>query len=105
MGEGAEGGGGKTDAGSAIFASAGCGGCHTFTPAGTNGAIGPNLDTLVSVAQKAGRDPAEYVREAIVDPGKVIAPGYKDGVMPPSFGETLTPEEMDALVAYLTGAK
>ena len=89
----------------AIFASAGCGGCHTFTPAGSNGAIGPNLDNLVSVAQKAGEDPAEYVQEAIVDPGKVIAPGYQDGVMPANFGETLSPEEIDALVAYLTGAK
>ena len=61
--------------------------------------------TSSSAAQKAGQDPADYVREAIVDPGKVIAPGYQDGVMPPSYGETLTPAEIDALVAYLTGAK
>ena len=33
---GGEGGGG--DAGTAVFASAGCGGCHAFTPAGTTGA-------------------------------------------------------------------
>jgi len=98
-------GGGKPGGGAAIFASAGCGGCHTFTPAGSNGAIGPNLDTLVSVAQKAGQDPAEYVREAIVDPGKVIAPGFKDGVMPPDFGKSLSAKEIDALVAYLTGSK
>lgn len=35
--------GGGTD-GNAIFASAGCGGCHTFADAGSNGNIGPNLD-------------------------------------------------------------
>ena len=30
--------------GKAVFASAGCGGCHTFEPAGSNGSVGPNLD-------------------------------------------------------------
>jgi cytochrome c oxidase subunit II len=99
------GGGGGTNAAAAIFADAGCAGCHTFAPAGSTGEIGPDLDNLVATAQKAGQDPADYVRDAIVDPGKVIAPGYEDGVMPPSFGETLSAEEIDALVAYLTGAK
>ena len=103
--ERSEGGGGTPDEAAALFGSAGCGGCHVFTPAGTTGEIGPNLDNLVSAAQKAGQDPADYVREAIVDPGKVIAPGYQDGVMPPSYGETLTAAEIDSLVAYLTGAK
>ncbi len=100
-----KGGGGEPAKAAAIFANAGCGGCHTFTPAGSTGEIGPNLDNLVAAAQKAGQDPADYVREAIVDPGKVIAAGYADGVMPPSYGETLSDEEIDALVAYLTGAK
>ncbi len=99
------GGGGGGDAAAALFADVGCGGCHAFGPAGTTGEIGPGLDDLVSAAQKAGQDPADYVREAIVDPGKVVAPGYEDGVMPPSYGETLTPAQIDSLVAYLTGAK
>ena len=30
--------------GESIFASAGCGSCHTFQAAGSNGTIGPNLD-------------------------------------------------------------
>jgi cytochrome c oxidase subunit 2 len=98
-------GGGKPNAGAAVFAENGCGGCHTFTPAGSNGEIGPGLDDIVSVAQKAGRDPAEFVREAIVDPGKDITAGYQDGVMPANYGETLSPKELDALVAYVTGAK
>ena len=33
-------------AGAKVFASAGCGGCHTLKAAGTNGQIGPNLDEL-----------------------------------------------------------
>jgi cbb3-type cytochrome c oxidase subunit III len=35
--------GGGTD-GKAIFASAGCSGCHTLAAAGANGTVGPNLD-------------------------------------------------------------
>ena len=27
-----------------VFASAGCGGCHTFEAAGSSGSVGPNLD-------------------------------------------------------------
>ena len=35
--------GGDTD-GESIFASAGCGGCHTLSAAGSGGTVGPNLD-------------------------------------------------------------
>ncbi len=98
-------GGSKGDPGAAVFAAAGCGGCHAFTPAGTNGAIGPNLDNVAASAKKAGEDTAAYVKESIVDPGKVIADGYASGVMPANFGDSLSAEEIDALVTYLAGAK
>lgn len=42
-GNGGGGGGGDTD-GKSIFASAGCGGCHTLADAGSTGTVGPNLD-------------------------------------------------------------
>jgi mono/diheme cytochrome c family protein len=32
--------------GSAVFASGGCGGCHTLAAAQATGTVGPNLDTL-----------------------------------------------------------
>jgi mono/diheme cytochrome c family protein len=35
---------GDPAAGKEIFASQGCGGCHTFEAAGTSGTTGPNLD-------------------------------------------------------------
>ena len=95
-------GGAKDADGAAIFSSAGCGGCHAFKPANTNGAIGPDLDNLAADAGKAGEDPAEYVKESIVDPNKVIANGYAKDVMPGDFGSSLSPKEIDALVTYLT---
>jgi mono/diheme cytochrome c family protein len=45
---GPSGGGGGTEgdaaAGKEVFASAGCGGCHTLEAAGSSGNVGPNLD-------------------------------------------------------------
>ena len=35
---------GDAAAGEAVFASSGCGGCHTLEAAGSSGGIGPNLD-------------------------------------------------------------
>jgi mono/diheme cytochrome c family protein len=40
----AEAGGGDAAAGAEVFASAGCGSCHTLADAGTSGTVGPNLD-------------------------------------------------------------
>jgi mono/diheme cytochrome c family protein len=35
---------GDAAAGEAVYASAGCGGCHTLEAAGSSGSVGPNLD-------------------------------------------------------------
>ena len=101
-GGGSSGGSGEASDGAAVFADAGCGGCHAFTPAGTTMEVGPNLDDLAAAAEAAGVPLDTFVREAIVDPGKVVAEGYQDGVMPSTYGETLTAEQIDALVQYLT---
>ncbi len=97
--------GGGGDPGAAAFASAGCSGCHTFKPAGSNGAVGPSLDNLAADAKKAGEDVDVYVRESIVDPNKVVVSGYAAGVMPGSYGQSLSAAELDGLVAYLAGTK
>ena len=39
-----ENGEGDAAAGESVFASAGCGGCHTLEAAGSSGSVGPNLD-------------------------------------------------------------
>ena len=38
------GGQGNAEAGAQVFASAGCGGCHTMSAANASGSVGPNLD-------------------------------------------------------------
>jgi mono/diheme cytochrome c family protein len=43
---------GDATAGKAVFASAGCGGCHTLKAAGSTGTVGPNLDQLKPPLQR-----------------------------------------------------
>ncbi len=95
--------GGDAALGKTTFASAGCGGCHTFTPAGTDAQVGPDLDNLVADAKKAGEPEDKYIEQSIVDPDAVIVSGYQPGVMPTTFGKTLSPEELSGLVAFLSG--
>lgn len=90
--------------GKAVFAQAGgCGACHTFSAAGTSAKIGPDLDTqLPADAKKAGQPLVAFTRQSIVDPNAFIAPGFTKGVMPPDFGKTLSKQQIDDLVAFLT---
>jgi cytochrome c oxidase subunit 2 len=73
----------------------GCGSCHTLADAGTNGTIGPDLGKVLK-----GKD-AAFIKTSITDPGAEVAPGFQDGIMPKSYGSSLKPEELDALVQYL----
>jgi mono/diheme cytochrome c family protein len=94
---------GDAVAGKSIFAEQGCGSCHTFGAAGSTGMIGPNLDeALERDADRAGKPLAEFVRESIVQPDAFIAPGFKRGVMPKTFGQSLNDKQLADLVAFLT---
>ena len=87
---------GDATAGKSLFEAQGCGGCHTFSAAGSSGAVGPDLDQALK-----GKS-AEFVHESIVDPNKEIAKGYQPSVMPQDFGQKLSQKEIDDLVAFLT---
>jgi mono/diheme cytochrome c family protein len=86
-----------------IYTAAGCGGCHTFTAAGTNASVGPNLDELASAADQRvpNLDAEEYAEEAIVDPDAFVVDGFSAGVMPDNYGEQLDEEQVGVLVEYL----
>jgi mono/diheme cytochrome c family protein len=76
--------GGDPEAGAAIFASAGCGGCHAFEPAGSTAQVGPALDGTVLTADQVAQ---------VVDAGR--------GAMP-AFADRLTDEEIADVAAYVT---
>lgn len=93
----ASGGGADETSGETVFASAGCGGCHAFEPAGSDMQVGPDLNAV----DTGGRPLDEFLREAIVDPNAGIAAGYQPDVMPSTYAKSLTEQQLDALVQYL----
>lgn len=87
-GDGGDGGGeGDVAAGKEVYASAGCGSCHTFADAGSTGTIGPNLDES-SVDFEAA---AEQIRTG--------------GGGMPAFEGQLSEQEIADVAAYVTQSR
>jgi mono/diheme cytochrome c family protein len=76
--------GSAVSAGSTVFATAGCSGCHTLKAAGATGTIGPNLDQL---------QPSAAVVAGIVRSG--------GGAMP-SFSGKLSEAQITAVSTYVS---
>jgi cytochrome c oxidase subunit 2 len=92
---------GDAKAGAALFKSQGCGGCHTFKAAGTNGTVGPDLDKLAAYAKTANQGSLkEFTQESIANPSAYIEKGYPNAM--PNFGSTLSAKQIADLVAYVT---
>ena len=87
-----------------VYRALNCGSCHEPNLLGQR--IGPPLDHIGSVA--ATRRPelsAEaYLRMSITDPGAYVVPGYTDS-MPRGLDRSLSPEDLDALIAYLASLR
>jgi cytochrome c553 len=74
---------GDPAAGKQVFASAGCGGCHTLKAAGSSGNVGPNLDQLKPAA-------ARVAHQVEVGGGPM-----------PSFKATLSPKQIQDVAAFV----
>jgi cytochrome c551/c552 len=99
---------GNVAAGKTVFASNGCASCHTFTPAGATGKIGPDLDTAVAASAKDDHNMAlaAFIKQSIVDPDAYIAKGFHPNIMPKTFGKSLSSSQLNDLVAFiLSGTK
>ena len=75
---------GEDGGGKSVFASAGCGGCHTLADAGASGNVGPNLDE------------AKPAKERVLDR---VTNGK--GVMPPFKGQ-LSDAQIEAVAQYVS---
>jgi cytochrome c2 len=78
-----------------------CASCHATTD--DDVIIGPSL---AGVAERAGsRVPGEdadtYLRQSIVDPRAYTVEGFPDNMMPVNFAQVFSPEDIDAILAYL----
>jgi mono/diheme cytochrome c family protein len=94
-----EGAGTASNPGSQIFASAGCGSCHTLSAAGTTGTTGPNLDESL-----APDDDTAGIEEMITHPNEEVVEGYPANVMPQTYGQTLSKAEVHELAEFLVAS-
>ncbi len=92
--------------GQVVFSVAGCTACHTISGISI-GTIGPALDGLATRAatRVAGLTAEEYIRQSIFDPNAFVVEGFADDTggsrMPKDFGEKLTEEQINDLLAFL----
>jgi mono/diheme cytochrome c family protein len=78
--------GGDAAAGKQVFATAGCGGCHTFSAAGSTGGVGPNLDDLAPSFDA------------------VVSQVTNGGGAMPSFKDELTEQQIRDVAAFVSGS-
>lgn len=102
---------GSAAAGEALFnkttiASApGCSTCHSLQP-GTQ-MVGPSLADAATVAANAvdGMSAEAYLRQSIVEPDAHVTEGFIPGLMFQKYGETLSEQQINELVAFLLTQK
>jgi len=97
---------GDVAAGQSVFTSLGCGGCH-----GQNPGTGPALTGMWARTEndEEGRltntgytdNHDGYIIQSIVNPGAYIVNGFADGVMPQTFKDQLTYQDMVNILAYI----
>lgn len=94
---------GSPTAGKKVYLSSGCGSCHVFKSAGSTGKLGPALTkaSLTAHAKAAKRTLPVFVRASVLAPNAYVAKGQRKGIMPSTYGKSLTKKQLDDLVAFL----
>jgi cbb3-type cytochrome c oxidase subunit III len=77
--------------GANLFQGLGCVACHMIN--GEGGAVGPDLTNVYDKGE-------DYVKESILMPNAVITEGYQPNIMPQNFGERVSDQDLDDMVAY-----
>ena len=93
---------GDATAGQEVFQANGCAACHALDE---TAGVGPGLGGLYGTERSLeGGGSAvvdeDYLRKAIVEPGVELVSGYGN-LMPASFGDLLSEDDLVNLIAYL----
>jgi len=84
-----------------------CAGCHKIEGTSAAGAVGPELSKIGTTAatREPGKTAEQYIHESIVNPSAFVVPGFSDNIMPKTFGQMLTADEINDVVTYLSTLK
>jgi len=87
--------------GEALSASAGCIGCHRLDDSNT--VVAPSWGGVanISITRVAGESPALYFYQSITEPNAFVVNGYNGGVMPQTYKDTLSEQDIVDIVSYL----
>lgn len=87
-----------------------CASCHSVDESQLR-LVGPPMWGIYEraeerIAESGDADPVEYVRNSILMPTAYIVPAdaggpYPENLMPPNYGEVLTEQELNDVVAYI----
>lgn len=82
-----------------------CSACHSTNV--DEVVVGPSLAGIAARAEERmpGKNAREYIKLSILEPGAYTVEGFPEAVMPADLGEQITPEELEALIAYLLTLK
>jgi ferredoxin/cytochrome c2 len=85
--------------------NAGCRICHSLEKGET--IIGPSFYGIADRAANRvpGLTAEEYLRQSIIQPNAYIVPGFPEGQMIQNFGQILTEEEIEDIIAFLMTMK
>jgi mono/diheme cytochrome c family protein len=105
---------GDATRGQAVANRLACVACHIAAPtgpawmaSGSEPGIGTRAATRFSQSDYTGKatTPEQYLFESIVQPGAFVVSGFPDGVMPATYGNQLTDQDLADLIAYLLSLK
>ena len=87
--------------GKTISQNNGCLGCHSLDP--NVQLAGPTWHNLgnTAVSRVAGESPALYLDTSVVNPSAFVVPNYPDGIMPKTFGESLTIQDQADIISFI----
>lgn len=87
--------------GEQVSVAAGCVGCHRLDDSNT--IVAPTWVNVASTAitRVSGESPALYLYTSIVAPNAHVVSGYNAGVMPQTYQDTLSSQDIVDIVAYL----
>lgn len=86
-------------------AQPGCNTCHSLEP-GVK-LVGPSLAQIGAEASSrvSGQSAEEYLRTSIMEPNSFVVGGFTANIMPATYDDQLSEQEVNDLVAYMLSLK